>query len=253
MKLPTMTDTPAQKAASTLINELGTSISSYTFVEFCAGAGGPTPFVEPLVNQHLTDKNLPPVDFVLTDLYPNVKAWEAIARDHPRITFEPESVDASKAPARLVRPGDGRRIMRLFNLSFHHFDDTLAKAILKDTVETSEGFAIFELQDRYFLSFLADTLLPFKVMFTSPYYAFLWRNPIIFIFNWIIPIVPLVLFWDGWVSSLRTREPSEVEVLLRNCGADATGWQIRSGKERFLWPCGHINWIICKPQPGEKV
>lgn len=235
------------------MNELDTSISSYTFIEFCAGAGGPTPHVEPLVNGHLTAQNLPPVDFILTDLYPNIKAWEEIARDNPRITFEPESVDASKAPARLVRPGDGRKVMRLFNLSFHHFDDALAKAILKDTVETSEGFAIFELQDRYFLSFLAVTLLPFKVMFASPYYAFKWKSPIIFIFTWLIPILPLVMIWDGYVSSLRTREPEEVEKLLRGCGADASGWEIRSGKERFLWPCGHINWIVCTPRSKENV
>lgn len=248
-----MSETPAQKAASVLIQELGTSVSLYTFIDFCAGAGGPTPSLEPLINQHLDGLGLPSVNFILTDLYPNINAWDAISRDNTCISYESESVDASKAPAQLVRTGDGRKVMRLFNLAFHHFDDPLASAILKDTVETSDGFVIFELQDRTFLSFLADTLLPLKVMLAAPYYAFKWKSPVIFIFNWIIPIIPLVLFWDGYVSSLRTREPIEVEKLLRSCGTDTTDWEVRSGKERFLWPCGHINWIIGKPQPGEKV
>jgi hypothetical protein len=68
--------------------------------------------------------------------------------------------------------------------------------------------------------------------------------------TWVIPVLPFVLVVDGWVSALRTRTPDEVEALLRSCGADGgpeelACWQIRSGKELFLWPGGYLNWIIC--------
>jgi hypothetical protein len=36
----------------------------------------------------------------------------------------------------------------LFNLSFHHFDDDTATDLLKNMMETSDGIAIIELQDR---------------------------------------------------------------------------------------------------------
>jgi hypothetical protein len=37
---------PAQLVASTLRSVLSTSVVDYTYVDFCAGAGGPTPFIE---------------------------------------------------------------------------------------------------------------------------------------------------------------------------------------------------------------
>lgn len=185
--------------------------------------------------------------FILTDLHPNVSAWERLAKRRPEISFERESVDASDAPQRLVKREDGKDIIRLFNLAFHHFDDPLASKILKNTVETSQGFAIFEMQDRSPSAFLATCLLPFAVVLTSPYFAFRWRSPMTFFFSVIIPIIPFVLWFDGWVSGLRTRTPGEVEALLRGCGADTSQWEIRSGHEVFLPPLGYMNWIVCKP------
>ncbi|KAM6524626.1 hypothetical protein FALCPG4_010235 [Fusarium falciforme] len=238
---------PAQIAASKLIQHLDSSLSSLRFVDFCAGAGGPSPLIERQVNTYLRNSNREEVDFVLTDIHPNIDAWARIASQNPHITYEGQSVDASRAPERLTQSKDGRSVFRLFNLAFHHFDDDLARRILKDTVERKQGFAIFELQNRSVLSFMADLLLPIGVILSAPYYALKWGAPSVFIFTWLIPVIPLVLIWDGVVSSLRTREPEEVEALLRSCGADATGWEMRSGKESFLWPCGHINWIICQP------
>ncbi|KAJ3463785.1 hypothetical protein MRS44_008571 [Fusarium solani] len=247
MNLPIPSRSPAQIAASKLIQHLDSSLSSLRFVDFCAGAGGPSPLIERQVNTYLRNSNREEVDFVLTDIHPNIDAWARIASQSPRITYDSQSVDASRVPKRLTQSKDGRDVFRLFNLAFHHFDDDLARRILKDAAERKQGFAIFELQDRSALSFMADLLLPIGVILSAPYYASKWRAPSVFIFTWLIPVIPLVLIWDGIVSSLRTRDPGEVEALLRSCGADATGWEIRSGKETFLWPCGHLNWIICQP------
>lgn len=69
-------------------------------------------------------------------------------------------------------------------------------------------------------------------------------------FTYVIPVLPFVLVFDGWMSALRTRTPDEVEALLRTCGAaggeeEVARWEVRSGKARFMWPVGHLNWIIC--------
>lgn len=71
------------------------------------------------------------------------------------------------------------------------------------------------------------------------------------IFTYLIPILPFVLVFDGWMSSLRTRTPEEVEALLRSCGAEGgeeelRRWEVRSGREMFFWPTGNLNWIICE-------
>lgn len=144
----------------------------------------------------------------------------------------------------------GKNVMRLFNLSFHHFDDTLARGILKDTVDTGHGFAIFELQDRSFASAISVLMLGVAAIAVAPLLALKRRSLTIFIFSCIIPVLPFVLVFDGLVSCLRTRTPEEVEALLRGCGADTSSWEMQSGRRKFIWPCGYLNWIACKPVEG---
>jgi len=85
------------------------------------------------------------VDFVLSDISPHIQAWEAASKKSDHLHYIPESVDASAAAPseellKDVPNAAGRGVMRLFSLAFHHFDDDLAGKILKNTVETSDGF-----------------------------------------------------------------------------------------------------------------
>merc|ERR1712000_728892 len=187
---------PGRMIAHLLIRELGDDLGNFTFVDFCAGAGGPIPVLEKEVNHHLRTRRKPeaPVQFVLTDLHPNLPAWEGISKKNPHITYEREPVDASRAPPQLVQRGDGKKLMRLFNLAFHHFDDPLAKDILRDTVQTSQGFAIFELQGRTIESFIAVSLLPLLVMAVAPVHAWKHKSLASLIFMWFIPIIPLMVW-----------------------------------------------------------
>jgi hypothetical protein len=159
---------PARLVAQVLSKKLNTSIRDYVFIDFCAGGGGPTPAIEQELNRSLdspsssptlapsaapTINGVPPsyaevaaapapVRFVLTDLHPHVADWRKAAAASPNLSYVAESVDAAHAPADLVGryKSQGQKVFRLFNLAFHHFDDPLAKAILKNTVETSDGF-----------------------------------------------------------------------------------------------------------------
>ncbi|KAF7536318.1 hypothetical protein G7Z17_g13064 [Cylindrodendrum hubeiense] len=246
-RMPLQVLAPAHHAADVLIRQFGDTLSEYTIIDFCAGGGGPTPFIERNINGHLRSRGAAPVRFVLTDLHPNIHSWDKIARKNPLITYEREGVDASAAPEHLVHRDDGKKTLRLFNLAFHHFDDPLATAILRDTVETSQGFVIFELQDRSLASAMSNLILGIGVILAAPLYAWKWRSLATLIFCWLIPILPFVIVFDGYISSLRTRTPEEVEALLRSCGADTSEWEMSSGDERHLWPCGYLSWIVCKP------
>ena len=126
---------PAALATSTLQKLLGSSLPSYTFVDFCAGAGGPTPSIERCINEKFLRKSSMPtsmsngvsegawmskkpkkqpngnnngnnapngVDFVLTDLFPNTPAWSKAAKRSEHIHYVAQSVDAANAPPDLL-------------------------------------------------------------------------------------------------------------------------------------------------------
>ncbi|KAL7622173.1 hypothetical protein AAE478_007676 [Parahypoxylon ruwenzoriense] len=309
---------PATAVANTLCRVLGDrNVSRYTYIDFCAGAGGPTPFIERALNKQLlshppasqpqstakstakstgtstetsgpTVRKVPATEstlvgstngkknndkgeetegvektngghngdnavrFVLTDLHPHVESWAAAAAKSDHLTYVPQPIDAAAAPTELLQQylqnangsGENKKgIFRLFNLAFHHFDDSLARAILKNTVETSDGFGIFELQDRSLAGFLTCLVFGLFIFLVAP--LLYWWSPARLFWVYVVPVVPFVLVFDGLVSCLRTRTAAEVEALLRSCGTDTNGWRVRSGREQFLWPCGYLTWIIC--------
>ncbi|QSZ35965.1 hypothetical protein DSL72_007087 [Monilinia vaccinii-corymbosi] len=214
---------PAQLAAITLCRTLSDDVTSYTFVDFCAGAGGPTPYIEVYVNAHLKNKSSTtthgasyaevaaapkaahgltprsprPVDedhghgddrdgkvqFVLTDIHPHIPDWTAASKRSPNLTFIPKSVDAANAPRDILKKvhvgshmngaNGEKKVFRLYNLAFHHFGQELASKILKNTMETADGFAIFELQERDLSSFVTIFGMIIAITIMTPFYFWL--------------------------------------------------------------------------------
>ena len=141
------TISPASLVASTLVKTLGERAADYAYVDFASGAGGPTPSIERKLNKALaviSNGQAPPAKFVLTDLHPHVEAWKAAAKKSENLSYVAEGVDAANAPTDLLKNVNGietdKKIMRLFSLSFHHFDDELAAKILDNTLENADGF-----------------------------------------------------------------------------------------------------------------
>lgn len=149
---PIVTPTaPAELAARTISQVFGGKLQDYVFVDFASGAGGPTAYIETSLNKNISirkdsKKHEEPVHFVLTDIAPHITAWESLCKKSANLSYIPYSMDAAAAPgsAKLLQglngAVQGKKVMRLFSLAFHHFDDDLAKRILKNTVETSDGF-----------------------------------------------------------------------------------------------------------------
>ncbi|KAI6244635.1 hypothetical protein HI914_07368 [Erysiphe necator] len=251
---------PAQHVAQMLSRVLDDA-GRYRYVDFCAGAGGPTLTIERELNSQLAshrftgknNENRPPVQFVLTDLHPHIPEWTKVSKQAENITFIPESVDATCAPSS-VKSNYKQKICRFYNLSFHHFDDRLASSILRNSFETADGFGIFELQDRTLSSLIVVILSVVVLLLTTPFYF--WRSPLHMFFTYIIPILPFVMLFDGFISCLRTRTPEEILYLTEKCGAPLDDWKIVYGREQHSWPCGYLSWIIAvkkttKPQPIE--
>ncbi len=101
---------------------------------------------------------------------------------------------------------------------------------------------IFELQERTISSFVTIFAMGILMFLITPFYF--WRSPGHLFFTYIIPIIPFVLVFDGYISSLRTRSPDEVQALMKECGASCDGWTIRSGHEQHTWPTGYMTWVM---------
>lgn len=136
---------PSALAGRILTSVLGPRISDYVYIDFASGSGGPIPYIEKELNAHLREESKEEVQFVLSDISPHVGAWNAAAKKSDNLSYIRQSVDATNAPPakallRGVAGAQGKKVMRLFCLAFHHFDDDLAADVLQNTVETSEGF-----------------------------------------------------------------------------------------------------------------
>lgn len=130
---------PAVQACRVLIDQLGglKKAAEYTYVDACAGAGGPTPLLEKHMNEQLRSAGLESVRFTLTDLWPDIKAWKEITNESENISYVEQPVDATNA-VRLS--GLDSKECRMFNLSFHHFDDAAAEKVLSASVESADAF-----------------------------------------------------------------------------------------------------------------
>ncbi|KAG6999367.1 hypothetical protein G7Y79_00035g070390 [Physcia stellaris] len=262
----------ASLLATRLRSLLGSSLQSYTFVDFCSGGGGPTPFVERNINYRLRgnaawsrDKKTTDdielvrlngagkedreagVDFVLTDIHPHLEAWESAAKKSNHLKYIRSSVDAGDAPRNILALATGdetrqqKKVFRLFSLAFHHFDDPSARRILQNTLETSSGFGIFELQDRSFEG-LFTALVLFPSLWAGSWYWF-WGDWTHLFWTYVIPVVPFVVVFDGLMSCVRMRDGDEIMKLMEGLQGKE-GWRFETGSTMHTWPSGRMTYFV---------
>ncbi len=237
-------------------------------VDFCSGAGGPVPSIAHELNSRLAAAGSGSVQFLLTDLRPNLASWRHAQEESGGVVgFMEDPVDATLPLLhRLAGFGRGefgqrkRRLFGLYCLAFHHFRDDAAKAVLRRAIETFDGFAIIELQDRRLSSLILMVVNLFFVLISSV--VFFWHDPVHLLLTYVIPVLPAIMLFDGCVSSLRTREFTEVMALVddvlgtstadkevdydeanRTCGARRGEWRFQGGRSRHTIPFGYINWV----------
>ncbi|MBP6742812.1 MAG: hypothetical protein KA244_08185 [Deltaproteobacteria bacterium] len=200
------------------------------------GSGGAGPVLT--VRSLLASREGLEVKATLSDKFPSHAALHSAQQRQPgHIDFIRESVDATQVPADL--PG----FRTMFQI-LHHFRPDTARAILQDAVDCQRGIAIFEVTQRTPLGFLQLLLLPFAVLFATPFVRPLplWR----LLLTYVLPLAPLMITWDGFVSTLRSYTPAELTAMTQSL----TG-------PRYHWSQGHawkglqkISWLIGYPEPA---
>jgi SAM-dependent methyltransferase len=202
-------------------------------IDVCSGAGRPLLSLLPALRR-LGVRDL---HVTLTDKYPNLEAWENVGETGAVVTYLETPIDAVDVPS------DLKGFRTLFT-SFHHFRPDAALAVLADAVSKDEGVGIFEYTERSWLIWTLPTLLiPAFVWLCTPFIGpFRWRR---FVWTYLIPVVPIVAMWDGFVSNLRTYSVGEITGLVRQLGHQGYEWKI--GRTRSIG-LSRVTYAIGLPQ-----
>jgi hypothetical protein len=189
-----------------------------SIVDMCSGGGGPWLELSRNLRSPEGAGDSPGLQIWLTDKYPNLQAFQSVSAssDH-RITYYPESVDAMNVPCVLKGP-------RTMFTSFHHFSPEDARAILQNAVDAGESVGIFEITQRAPAA-IGVIFIGVLLMFlhTPRIRPFRWSR---LLWTYLIPIIPLVLLFDGVVSCLRTYRPEELREIVDKLTCCEYQWEI---------------------------
>lgn len=209
---------PAAPLLAELLREAGES----AVVDLCSGGGGPWARLLPA----LRAEGVGPL-VTLTDLYPNLDAFRRAAEGlGGALRYEPTPVDAAAVPARL------RGVRTLFT-GFHHFAPPAARALLRDAVRAGQPIAVFEATERSARGLLATAISPLLVLLATPLIRPLRLSRLVF--TYLVPLVPLLVLWDGMVSCLRSYTAAEMAALAAEAEG-AGGYRWRAGQARGRGP-----------------
>lgn len=190
---------------------------SQKIIDLCSGSGGSVERIQKGLSLYL-EKQVP---FVLTDKFPNIPSYKYLEeKTGGTFSYVNQSVDAINVSSNL----NGFRT--IFS-GFHHFDKTVAKAVLKDAVDKKQGIAVFDGGDKNVLMILVILILhPLIFFFCTPFFKPFRVSR--FVFTYLIPVIPFCTIWDGIVSVTRLYSPKE----LLSIAPDQTdaGYEWRSGK-----------------------
>lgn len=174
--------------------------NSHRIVDLCSGGGGP--WRRMITKLHTAEMAY---HVLLTDRFPNPESIVALPRPDQttgHVSYHPAPVDVLKVPPELVG-------FRTLFSALHHFPRPRAAAILADAVAQRAPIGVFEATRRDLPSILVTLLIaPLFTLLVTPLIRPFRLSRLLF--TYLIPVVPLLVAWDGIVSCLRTYTPDEL-------------------------------------------
>jgi hypothetical protein len=213
-----------------LLSALVRDSGNARIVDLCSGGGGPMISLQRLLSREL-GRELP---VVLTDLFPSGSGRRRIA-GHAGLSYLEKPVDATRVPPNL----GGTRT--LFD-GLHHFRPDDAGRILEDAARARAPIGAFEISRRQALPLLTSPLILLAVLLVTPIIRpFSWRR---LVFTYLVPLLPLAIWWDGVVSNLRAYSVGELQELTR--GLNRPEYAFEAGE----LPAGPvtITWLAGRPR-----
>ena len=192
---------PYRNAAPLLARALS-SAAETRILDLCSGGGGP--WLD--LVRRIPAVGGPAPRVLLTDWFPNRAAFARLqVASGGAIAGDLEPVSATAVPSRLTG-------FRTLFTALHHFPPGEAQAILADAARARQGIAVFEVTRRSPLALLGILFFPLLVLLFTPFIRpFRWSR---LFWTYLIPVVPLAVWFDGTVSCLRTYTPRELHDLV---------------------------------------
>ncbi|MFA6715527.1 MAG: hypothetical protein WC082_11180 [Victivallales bacterium] len=202
-------------------------------VDFAAGNGTyilkVTAALDPETNKY---------NALLCDKFPNAESARRIEKlSGGRIKYILEPVDI------LDENEKPQGFWTLFS-GAHHLSPEQLRTFTECAVRQDCGIAFFEYSDRGILQALLPSLfVPFLVLLLTPLISpFSWRR---LFWTYIIPVVPLLVMVDGFISHLKSYSAAEFENIV--AGIDAPRYKFECGRRRILMKTCPITWFIGYP------
>jgi hypothetical protein len=199
-------------------------------LDLCSGGGGPAATMVDELRKRGRD-----VQVTLSDVYPNVHAFEHAARlGAGRVVGRAQPVDATAVPPDL----DGVRTV--FN-AFHDLPPKAARKVLADAVAHGKPIAVFEVVSRELPMLLGLLSTPLTVTLTMPFWRpFRWPWVV---WTWLVPVMQLFVLWDGVVSWLRIYSVDELRTLVADIPVP-DGWVWDIGTVRHKGALLHGTYLV---------
>ena len=208
--------------AAVKIVDLLESTKSVQVIDLCAGGGGTMEQMQKIIEL----KYAPAVQFILTDIFPNVNAYQFIKdKTKGKISFVESPINAAKVPMALTG-------VRTIFSAFHHFDTVVAKKVIEDAVEKNVAIGIFDGGDKNILFIIIMTILhPIAFILFTPFFRpFKWSR---LFFTYHIPIIPFCTMWDGIVSIMRLYTPQQLLKIACSVNEENYCWKAGKLKNKF--------------------
>ena len=168
-------------------------------LELCGGLGGPSGREVKLLRELAPDAT-----WTLSDMHPPPRAPDGVHR-------EPAPIDA-----RAIPPDRGG--VRVIQNAFHHFAPDDAVDVLRGATEGGRSVAVLEVNARHPLPLFGMLFAPLNALLFAPFQRPFRLTRLVF--TYLIPILPLLILWDGVVSCLRVYDPDELRALATRARPD---------------------------------
>jgi hypothetical protein len=127
--------------------------------------------------------------------------------------------------------------------ALHHFHPADARRILADARRAGVPVGAFDVASRDLLHVLGSVFIPLFVLAVTPFIRpFSWRRLAL---TYLVPVLPLLIWWDGLVSNLRAHRADELRELTRDlAGPDYVFEAGTMGSGPSL-----VTWVLGSPRP----
>jgi len=197
-----------------LLRKLLAKTESRRILDLCSGSGGP--MIDAVAE---LSGEFPNLKLTLSDLYPDLSTASKINTKDDSTHYYQQPVDATRVPGELAG-------IRTLICSFHHLDPTAAKKVLLNATQSNQPILIYEISDNSFPKWLWWLAFPINII--TVIILTLGVRPLHIghiVFTYLIPILPLIIAWDGAVSNARTYTLQDLETLLSDIPHNGYHWE----------------------------